>query len=163
MRNYDIDKSLLAKSLKENNQKLFQMNDYLDEVQFNIQELVKSKQSQILVALDNMNSMDSQINHLILNLRNLRNNNKEFKGKLTGRAERIKQLQSRSDYLTKMVNAISNMKYLSESFRLLVSYPMKIRATFAKDKALAVRYFNQYLNIHQNCKTMCGCTNKQRR
>ena len=59
MRNYDIDKSLLAKSLKENNQKLFQMNDYLDEVQFNIQELVKSKQSQILVALDNMNSMDS--------------------------------------------------------------------------------------------------------
>lgn len=90
---------MFSKSLKDNNQKRFQLNDYLDEVQFNIQELVKSKQEQLLVALENMSSMNSGIDGLVLSLKMMRKNNQDLKGKLVGKAERIKKLQEKSDRL----------------------------------------------------------------
>lgn len=81
-----------------------------------------------------MNSMESDINLLLFNLKNLRKNNKGLNNKLVDKAEKIKQLQARSDHLAKMVNAITSLKLLS-------SYPLQIRNTFSKDKVLAVKYF----------------------
>ena len=109
---FDVEEELVAKTLKDNKQKQFQLSDYLDEVQFNIAELVGAKQPQLLDSLDNMNSMGLEVKVLLDHLGALRKNNQSLSQKLVGRVAKIRTLQGKSETISLTLKALQNLKYL---------------------------------------------------
>lgn len=98
----ELSPLLFTRNADRLQQNQFELADFLDEIQFNLNSQVNNRFKEFFVFITSMGELEQLVDSNIQRLAQLRRDNQELKHKLFTKAEKVQVLRTRADNLEKL-------------------------------------------------------------